>query len=126
MDDCIEAQWGLYIGYMRKTLEYNITIIPLTIIPLIPPPLSLQLQRECNDAAFEEFTKHTQLKQNWYIRSPKQRCCRSQQLLNVDEEDLLHKRVLPSRIVLEQIPKSSWISTSTLQMRTLLWRDNNR
>jgi hypothetical protein len=106
------------VQYYNNTLDYH------TLNP--PPPLSLQLQRECNDAAFEEFTKHTQLKQNWYIRSPKQRCCRSQQLLNVDEEDLLHKRVLPSRIVLEQIPKSSWISTSTLQMRTLLWRDNNR
>jgi hypothetical protein len=30
MDDCIEAQWGLYIGYMRETLNYTITIIPLT------------------------------------------------------------------------------------------------
>jgi hypothetical protein len=37
MDDCIEVQWGLYIGYMRETLNYNITIITLTIIPLIPP-----------------------------------------------------------------------------------------
>jgi hypothetical protein len=34
MDDCIEAQWGLYIEYMRKTLDYNITIIPLTIISI--------------------------------------------------------------------------------------------
>jgi hypothetical protein len=34
MDDYIEAQWGLYIGYMRETLDYTITIIPLTIIPL--------------------------------------------------------------------------------------------
>jgi hypothetical protein len=34
MDDCIEAQWELYIGSMRKTLDYNITIKPLTIIPL--------------------------------------------------------------------------------------------
>jgi hypothetical protein len=40
--------------------------------------------------------------------------------LNVDEEDLLHKRVLPSRIVLQQIPESSQIITSTLHMRTLL------
>jgi hypothetical protein len=30
MDDCIEAQWGLYIEYMRETLDYNIAIIPLT------------------------------------------------------------------------------------------------
>jgi hypothetical protein len=37
MDDCIEAQWGLYIGYMRKTLDYNIIIITLTIIPLAMP-----------------------------------------------------------------------------------------
>jgi hypothetical protein len=36
MDDCIEAQWELYIEYMRKTLDYNITLIPLTIIPLTP------------------------------------------------------------------------------------------
>jgi hypothetical protein len=50
MDDCIEAQWGLYIEYMRETLDYNIIIIPLT------PP---QMQHECNDVAFEEFTKHT-------------------------------------------------------------------
>jgi hypothetical protein len=28
MDDYIEAQWGLYIGYMRETLDYTITIIP--------------------------------------------------------------------------------------------------
>jgi hypothetical protein len=34
MDDYIEAQWGLYIGYMRETLNYTITIIPSTIIPL--------------------------------------------------------------------------------------------
>jgi hypothetical protein len=34
MDNCIEAQWGLYIKYMRETLDYTITIIPLTIIPL--------------------------------------------------------------------------------------------
>jgi hypothetical protein len=34
MDDCIEAQWGLYIGYMKETLDYTITIMPLTIIPL--------------------------------------------------------------------------------------------
>jgi hypothetical protein len=34
MDSCIEAQWKLYIGYMKETLDYNITIITLTIIPL--------------------------------------------------------------------------------------------
>jgi hypothetical protein len=34
MDDCIGAQWGLYIGYIRETLDYTITIMPLTIIPL--------------------------------------------------------------------------------------------
>jgi hypothetical protein len=34
MDDCIESQWRLYIKYMRETLDYNITLIPLTIIPL--------------------------------------------------------------------------------------------
>jgi hypothetical protein len=34
MDNYIEAQWELYIEYMRETLDYNITIIPLTIIPL--------------------------------------------------------------------------------------------
>jgi hypothetical protein len=31
MDDCIEAQWGVYIEYMRETLDYSITLIPLTI-----------------------------------------------------------------------------------------------
>jgi hypothetical protein len=36
MDDCIKAQWKLYIEYMRETLDYNITIIPFTIIPLTP------------------------------------------------------------------------------------------
>jgi hypothetical protein len=41
MDDYIETQWGLYIEYMRETLDYNITIIPL-----IHP----QMQRDCNDA----------------------------------------------------------------------------
>jgi hypothetical protein len=55
MDDCIEAQWELYIGYMKKIRDYAITIMPLTIIPLTLP----QMQRECNDVAFEEFTKHT-------------------------------------------------------------------
>jgi hypothetical protein len=55
MDDCIEAQCELYIGYMRETLDYNIRIITLTIIPLTPP----QMQCECNCVAFEEFTKHT-------------------------------------------------------------------
>jgi hypothetical protein len=34
MDDYIEDQCGLYIKYTRKTIEYNITLIPLTIIPL--------------------------------------------------------------------------------------------
>jgi hypothetical protein len=43
MDNCIEAQWGLYIKYMRETLDYNISIKPLTIIPLTPP----QMQRRC-------------------------------------------------------------------------------
>jgi hypothetical protein len=42
MDDCIEAQWGLIIGYMRETLDYNITLITLTIIPLTPPPSQMQ------------------------------------------------------------------------------------
>jgi hypothetical protein len=51
---------GDYIEYKRETLNYNITIILFTIIPLTPPPP--QMQRECNDVAFEEFTKHTQLK----------------------------------------------------------------
>jgi hypothetical protein len=39
MDDCIEAQWGLYIDieYMRENIDYTITIIPLTIIPLTQP-----------------------------------------------------------------------------------------
>jgi hypothetical protein len=37
MDDCIEAQWELYIEYMKETLDCNITIIPLTIIPLTLP-----------------------------------------------------------------------------------------
>jgi hypothetical protein len=30
MDDYIKAQW-LHIEYMRKTLDYNITLIPLTL-----------------------------------------------------------------------------------------------
>jgi hypothetical protein len=34
MEDYIEAQWGLYIEYMKKTLDYTITIMHLTIIPL--------------------------------------------------------------------------------------------
>jgi hypothetical protein len=43
MDDCIEVQCGLlYIEYMRETLDYNITIIPLTITPLTPPPPQMQ------------------------------------------------------------------------------------
>jgi hypothetical protein len=46
----------------------------------------------------------------------------SLQLLNVNEEDLLHKRILLSRIVLEQIAESLQISTSTLQMH---WHDDN-
>jgi hypothetical protein len=37
MDDYIEAQWGLYIEYRREILDYTITIMPLTIIPLTPP-----------------------------------------------------------------------------------------
>jgi hypothetical protein len=36
MDNCIEAQLGLYIEYMRETIDYNITLKPLTIIPLTP------------------------------------------------------------------------------------------
>jgi hypothetical protein len=28
------GNWGLYIEYMRETLDYIITIMPLTIIPL--------------------------------------------------------------------------------------------
>jgi hypothetical protein len=57
MDDYIEAQGGLYIEYMRETLDYTITAMPLTINTLPPPPM----QCECNDVAFEEFTKHRQL-----------------------------------------------------------------
>jgi hypothetical protein len=34
MNYCIEAQWRLYIGYMRETLDYTITIRLLTIISL--------------------------------------------------------------------------------------------
>jgi hypothetical protein len=123
MDDCIKAQWVLYIGYMRETLDYNITIITLTIIPLTPPPP--QMQRECNDVAFEEFTKHTTKIKLIHPKSNKN-CRRSLQILNVDEEDLLHKRVLPPHIVLEQIPRVFTKSMSTLQMRTLLWRENKR
>jgi hypothetical protein len=29
--DCIEAQWELYIGYMRETLDYNITLDSCTL-----------------------------------------------------------------------------------------------
>jgi hypothetical protein len=43
---------------MRGTLEHNIIIITLTIIPLTTP----QMQHEYNDVVFEEFTKYTQLK----------------------------------------------------------------
>jgi hypothetical protein len=32
-NDYINAQWD-YIDYMRETLDYNITLIPLTIIPI--------------------------------------------------------------------------------------------
>jgi hypothetical protein len=52
---------GLYIGYMREILDYNIIIITLTIISLTPPALH-KMQRECNGVAFEEFIKHAQLK----------------------------------------------------------------
>jgi hypothetical protein len=31
MNDCIGAQWVLYIEYIRKTLDYTIKIIPLTM-----------------------------------------------------------------------------------------------
>jgi hypothetical protein len=34
MDNYIEAQWGLYIEYMREILDYNITLIPLTLLRL--------------------------------------------------------------------------------------------
>jgi hypothetical protein len=34
MEEYIKAQWGLYIEYMREILDYNIIIIPMTIIPL--------------------------------------------------------------------------------------------
>jgi hypothetical protein len=37
MDDYIEAQGGLYIEYMRETLDYTITAMPLTINTLPPP-----------------------------------------------------------------------------------------
>jgi hypothetical protein len=59
MEDCIEAQWVLYKENMRETLDYNNTLEYYTLTP--PPP---QMQRQCNDVAFEEFTKHTQVKQN--------------------------------------------------------------
>jgi hypothetical protein len=48
------ARGYIYIGYMRETLNYPITIIPLTVISLTPP----QMQREWNGVAFEEFTRH--------------------------------------------------------------------
>jgi hypothetical protein len=56
MDNCIEAQWELYIEYMRETLDYtyNNTLDYYTL-----DTYPLQMQRECNDVAFEEFTKHT-------------------------------------------------------------------
>jgi hypothetical protein len=43
----------IYIWYMRKNIDYNITIITLTIIPLPSSNVS-----EYNDIVFEEFTKH--------------------------------------------------------------------
>jgi hypothetical protein len=47
----IEVKWGLYIGYVRETLDYNIIIIILTIVPFTP--------LKCNGVACEEFIKHT-------------------------------------------------------------------
>jgi hypothetical protein len=41
-----------------ETLDYIITIIPLTIIPLTLP----QIQLQCYYIAFEEIRKYTQLK----------------------------------------------------------------
>jgi hypothetical protein len=43
MDDCIEAQWELYIGYMRESLDYTIIIMPLTIIPITFQSLVMQI-----------------------------------------------------------------------------------
>jgi hypothetical protein len=61
------------------------------------------MQHECNDIAFEEFTKCNKTDTS---EAQNQRCCQNLQLLNVDE-DLFDDRVLPSRIVLEQILECS-------------------
>jgi hypothetical protein len=49
------------LQYYTNTLDYY----------TLNTPAPSQMQRECNDVAFEESTKHTQLKQNKYIQSRK-------------------------------------------------------
>jgi hypothetical protein len=69
-----------HIKYMRETLDYNITLIPSTIIPITPlPPSQMHHGIGTSKVCYEDV--------------------RSLQLLNVSEEDL-HKRVLPSPIVM--------------------------
>jgi hypothetical protein len=59
MDDCIEAQWRLYIEYMRETLNPRLHYYSNTLDYYT---LNTPLKCNANDVAFEEFTKHTQLK----------------------------------------------------------------
>ena len=67
------------------------------------------MQRECNVVAFGELALHTRHGKKRQVTSKIQnrRCRLSVQLLNnVNvENDLLHKRVLPSQPVLQQIPQ---------------------
>jgi hypothetical protein len=100
------AEWMIVLGPMgtiyrvhegNPRLHYYNNV--LDYYTLNTPP---QMQHECNDVAFEEFTKHTQLKRKLIHLKSKIKCHRSLQLSNIDED--LHKRVLPSWIILGQIP----------------------
>jgi len=66
------------------------------------------MQRECNVVSFGELTRCIRLekKEMNYTKIQNRRCRRSVQLLNiVDVESDLHKRLLPSQHVLQQIPR---------------------
>jgi hypothetical protein len=121
MDNCIEAQWGLYIEYMRETLDYTITIIPLTIKTLTTPSNATWMQWRC---IWRVHKTHT-TKRNWYIRSPK-----SMMLKLATLERRWRRSPTQEGYAFTD---STWANTqvfmesrSTLQMRTLLLRDNNR
>jgi hypothetical protein len=72
---------------------------------------TLNTPLKCNVNAMTLYLKSSQYTHTIKIKlmhlKTNKKCRRSLQILNADEEDLLHKRVLPSWIVLEQIPESS-------------------